>query len=163
MSVKKYYFAYGSNINLNDLSKWCKKKGHKPVTPVFSKPAKLYGYRLIFNYFSSCRNSSALNIGKNGNDEYICGVLFRLSEEDYQKIRKKEGACGENPYYVEIPVGVEVDGKLIKAKTFKAVKKREIEFQKPSREYLDIVRKGAEEFKLGKECIEKIEQAAKGN
>lgn len=56
------YFAYGSNMDKEDLDKWCEKKNYPIITPKSIVPAKLVGYRLVFNYSSSIRNCGAANI-----------------------------------------------------------------------------------------------------
>jgi hypothetical protein len=46
------YFAYGSNMDKEDLNTWCDEKKFPKITPKSIIPAKLVGYRLAFNYFS---------------------------------------------------------------------------------------------------------------
>ncbi|GAJ14557.1 unnamed protein product, partial [marine sediment metagenome] len=44
------YFAYGSNMDKQDLDKWCRRKGLPVVKFLSVFPAKLRGYKLTFNY-----------------------------------------------------------------------------------------------------------------
>ncbi len=149
-----YYFAYGSNMNWNDLDKWCKKKGYSPIAPGSNvEPGIVKGYRLIFNHWSRSRSGGALNITRSVGDE-VCGVLFTLSDEDFQKIKEKEG-----PVYKPRPVNVVLaDGRVIGAKAFKAKDSRKL--YPPTTEYLEIALAGAEYFDLGEKCLERIKKAA---
>jgi len=47
-----YYFAYGSNMDKEDLNRWCQDRGRPEVTFTDVSPARLKGYKLCFNYFS---------------------------------------------------------------------------------------------------------------
>lgn len=99
------------------------------------------------------KQGGALNIIKSAGDE-VCGVLFTLSDEDYQKIKRKEG-WAYKPYPVNVFLA---DGRVVGAKTFKAKDNREL--FPPNGEYLEIVLAGAEHFHLGEKCLERIKKAA---
>ena len=148
------YFAYGSNMNWEDLDKWCEERGYSSIDPGSHVESGVFSdYRLIFNYWSRSRNGGALNIIRSVGDE-VCGVLFTLSDEDFQKIKEKEG-----PAYKPYPVNVILaDGRVAGAKTFKAKAKHEL--FPPTDEYLKIVLEGAEYFDLGEKCLERIKKAA---
>lgn len=148
------YFAYGSNMNWDDLDKWCEKKGYFPIDPGSSTQSGIIkGYRLIFNHWSKSRGGGALNIIKSKKDE-VCGVFFTLSDEDFQKIKVKEGSAYK-PYPVNIFLK---SGRVVGAKTFKA--KDSLELYPPTDDYLKIVLGGADYFDLGEKCLERIKKAA---
>lgn len=148
------YFAYGSNMNWGDLDKWCEERGYSPMDPGSNvEPGVVRGYRLIFNHWSRFRDGGALNIIRSMGDE-VCGVLFTLSDEDFQKIKRKEGTAYK-PYPVNVFLA---DGRVEGAKTFKAKGSREL--FPPTSEYLEIVLVGAEYFELGEKCLERIKKAA---
>lgn len=149
-----YYFAYGSNMNWDDLDKWCEGKGYLPIDPGSNvEPGIIKGYRLIFNHWSKSRGGGALNIIRSMGDE-VCGILLTLSDEDFQKIKEKEG-----PAYKSCPVNVVLaDGRVVGAKAFKAKDSREL--YPPTNEYLEIVSVGAEHFNLGEKCLGQIKKAA---
>ena len=148
------YFAYGSNMNWDDLDKWCVKKGYDPIDPTsITETGVVKGYRLVFNHYSNSRGGGALNIVKSPADE-VCGVLFTLGEEDFKKIKEKEGLA-----YKPHPINVIwADDRVIGAKTFKAKDSREL--FPPTDKYLEIVLAGAEHFNLGEKCLEQIKKAA---
>ena len=147
------YFAYGSNMNWEDLDKWCEENGYSPIDPGSNvEPGYVKGYRLIFNHWSRSRGGGVLNIIRSVGDE-VCGVIFTLSDEDFQKIKEKEG-----PAYKSYPVNVvSADGKVFGVKSFKAKDSREL--YPPTDEYLEIVLAGVEYFDLGEKCLEQIKKA----
>lgn len=149
------YFAYGSNMNWDDLDRWCGEHGYSPIRPGSNvEHGVIEGYRLIFNHWSRSRKGGALNIIRSAGDE-VCGVLFTLEDEDFQKIKEKEG-----PIYKLYPVNVILaDGRVVGAKAFKAKDGREL--FSPTDEYLGIVLAGAEYFNLGEKCLEQIKKAAR--
>lgn len=146
------YFAYGSNMNWDDLDKWCEKHGYSPIDPSsLTQRGFIKDYKLVFNHYSKSRKGGALNITRSPGDK-VCGIVFTLSNEDFQKIRKKEGSA----YKLE-PVNVFLtEGGIVGAKTFKAKNNREL--HPPTEEYLKTVLEGAR--KLGANCLEQIKKAA---
>ncbi len=118
-----YYFAYGSNMDKEDLDKWCENRGLPKVKFLNISPAKLNGYKLSFNYFSTTRNGGAANLMGSKND-CVYGLLVEIGEGNLETIRAKEGCpcC-----YKEIPVDVEkFDETVVRdVKTYKVVKNRE--------------------------------------
>jgi len=149
------YFAYGSNMNEEDLARWCRKKGYEPVRPLRREVAVLRGWRLVFNYYSHSRKGGAANIEPREGCE-VWGVLMELSEEDYEKIRKKEGAprC-----YEEITVTVVTrDGRVVDGvKTFRVARGRESGgFVPPTREYLNLIVEAAERYQFPKWYIDEL-------
>lgn len=147
------YFAYGSNMNWDDLDQWCRKKNCKPIDPgTQTDVGYIEGYKLVFDKYSETRGGGALNI-KQSSGNKVYGVLFYMQKEDFTKVSKKEGEK-----YKKIPVNVVLrEGRTIGAKTFKAENEREL--SEPTPEYLEIVLQGAKKF-LDENCYKKIEQAA---
>jgi len=151
-----YYFAYGSNMDKEDLDKWCQKRGLPKVKFLNTSPAKLNGYKLSFNYFSTCRNAGAANIMVSKSD-CVYGLLVEIGEGDLKTIRKKEGCPN---YYNEICVDVEkFDGTVVRdVKTYKVVKDRERSgHQPPTRHYLQLIIKNAKKYKFPNCYIESLE------
>lgn len=149
------YFAYGSNMNWDDLDKWCESKGYNCLHPgTWVEKGVINGYRLEFNHYSYSRNGGALNIVKYSNEK-VCGVLFDLSEEDFKKVEEKEGSKYEiKSVNVYLSDTEEIKG----AKTFRVKDTRK--HYSPSSEYLDVVLAGADYFNLEEECIAQIKKAA---
>ncbi len=146
------YFAYGSNMDKDDLDKWCRKKGYTLIEYSNVVPAKLKDVKLAFNYFSKCRGGGVANIMKSkGNAVY--GLLVGLKECDKHKIQRKEGCP---TYYREIKVNVEIfKGEVIKdVITYKVVEEREQNRQvEPTKDYLQLIIQNAKKYDFPKDYI----------
>ena len=150
------YFAYGSNIDKKDLDKWCENHNSPLVNPTHITPARLDGYKLVFNYFSTSRNAGAANIIESPGD-CTYGLLMELEERDRVIIRLKEGYPR---YYGEICADVETfDGKLINdVITYKVVRDREKrEHRPPTKCYLHLIIVNAKKYGFPEEYIEYLE------
>ena len=77
-------------MDKEDLDKWCDEKNFCKITPKSVIPAKLVGYRLTFNYFSTIRNCGAANIMEVENGK-VYGLLMEIDNDELQIIRDKEG------------------------------------------------------------------------
>lgn len=146
------YFAYGSNMDKDDLDKWCIKRKHPIIKFKKIIPVKLSGYKLCFNYYSSTRNAGAANITKD-DDSFLYGLLVDIEDPEITIIREKEGYPN---YYNEIYVSVESSkGEIIKdVVTYKVVKKREsIENIKPTFYYLNLIIKNSEKYGFPEDYI----------
>jgi len=149
------YFAYGSNMDKTDLDKWCKKKGYNKIKFLNITPVILKDYKLCFNYFSISRNCGAANVMEFKSSN-VYGLLIKLPEKDKAKIREKEGHPN---YYIEIPINVETfEGNLVKgALTYKVIKEKEKkEHQPPSKYYMSLIIKNAENYKFPVDYINYI-------
>jgi cation transport regulator ChaC len=150
-----YYFAYGSNMDEEDLKTWCKNKSKSFPQWKLLGTACLENYRLAFNYYSSGRNGGAANLMESQNSR-VYGLLFEMSESDRETIREKEGFPN---YYVEITITVKHrDNTISDVTTYKVVKNKEkIEHQKPSRSYMGLILKNAYNNKFPDEYIRYLE------
>src|SRR4029077_8261611 len=86
----RHYFAYGSNMNDEDLARWCNEKSKPVVNLRTPKVAVLQDYDLAWNYFSNTRKGGVANIMPE-RGSHVEGVLFELSETDLEVIAQKEG------------------------------------------------------------------------
>lgn len=150
-----HYFAYGSNMHKGDLDEWCRRKGYDPVTFVRKENAVLKDWQIVFNYYSLTRKGGVANIALSEGEE-VWGLLLEVSEKDYRKILRKEGAPN---YYEEVEVGVSTDRSngAKRAKTFRVVKERERkEFQPPKQSYLNLLIESAERCSFPARYIEQL-------
>lgn len=148
-----WYFAYGSNMNKDDLDKWCKKKGYPQITLTSPARATLLNHKLSFTHCSRCRKGGVADIVFcEGNA--VEGILCRITESDLKRIDKKEGA--PNVYRRKnVSVALE-NGTTKHAITYEACQK-EGPFL-PSREYMSIIIEGAKAHRLSKNYISKLEK-----
>ena len=151
------YFAYGSNMDKEDLNTWCDKKNYPKIALKSIIPAKLVGYRLAFNYFSSLRKCGVANIMEVENGE-VYGLLIEIDSDELQVIRKKEGCPN---YYQEITIFVDIlEGqRMVKAITYKVAKNKESNCHKPpSKYYLDLIISNAIKHQFPSFYIEALER-----
>ena len=78
--TKQLYFAYGSNLNINDFEQWCLSRGYPAglLTPVGR--ASLRDFELSFGYHSSSREGGVLDI-REGRGRLVPGVIFEVAVE----------------------------------------------------------------------------------
>jgi cation transport regulator ChaC len=140
------YFAYGSNMDEQDLRAWCLSRGCKIPEMILIGKAFLKDYELTFNCYSRIRKGGVANIMPKSS---VCthGLLFNISNDDIEILRKKEGypKC-----YEEIPVSVNFSGQFIKdVTTYKVLKSKEISsHQKPTDAYMNLIISNARKFNL---------------
>jgi len=157
------YFAYGSNMNQEDLNDYCRKKG-RPLIHLASRSPKvclLRDFRLDFNYYSPSRRGGTANIEPT-RGEQVEGVLFNLNNVDKDTIDDKEGAPS---YYREILVSVVLrnDTKIENVTTYTVCEDKKREFTPPTRKYKQIIIDGAKAFGLSEEWIKKLEKIPSKN
>jgi gamma-glutamylcyclotransferase (GGCT)/AIG2-like uncharacterized protein YtfP len=140
-----YYFGYGSNANLAELSKRCQRYGKigdllKPVTVAY-----LPDMELAFNYFSTVRNGGALNVMPR-RGSVVAGVVFEVTEVGWEMLDQKEGA----PYCYERKQRVVLteDGRELPVTLYEVTRESLCEFTRPTEEYLNVVITGFQEFGL---------------
>ena len=143
MTRNRLYFAYGSNLNLDDLRDWCIQRGYDfPI----SQPVS-HGYvpdmELVFNYHSSTRGGGALNLELRLG-HVVTGMLFEVSPGGWEALNAKEGAPG---YYRQkrVPVLTD-DGDRVDAVTYEVVPERVRDFVAPTEDYVNAVKAGMREF-----------------
>jgi hypothetical protein len=156
------YFAYGSNMDEDDFEKQCNIKQWSKVNFQNTRPAKLPGYKIQFNYFSKGRGGGAANIMESPED-CVYGLLSEIEDSDLETIRKKEGYSEDctKCYYNEICVNVqELRGNIVQfVKTYKVSKSRETPTnQSPTKEYLDLIINNAKKHGFPPEYIEYLNQ-----
>ena len=97
--MKRYYLAYGSNLNLNQMRRRC--PNAKKVGSFL-----LRGYELEFRYY--------LTIKESPNGEVPLGI-FEIDENDERNLDRYEGYP---THYFKEEIEVELNGKSIKAMVY---------------------------------------------
>ncbi len=149
------YFAYGSNLNLDDWRARVREEAREGLVPLHK--AVLPGYELAFDYHSQSRNGGALNV-RPRHGRAVEGMVFAVTECAWAELDRKEGAPN---CYERIPVLVlEPDGNEMEVITYQVCEERRLAsgWMKPTDEYLDIVRAGYKHWKLD---VTELEAAAK--
>lgn len=128
------YFAYGSNMDEEDLESWCLRNRYSPIRPLAKEVAVLRGWKLVFNHYSPRRKGGVANIQKCESEE-VWGLLMEITEDDFRKLRKKEGA--PEVYQEELVSVLTRAGSVKEAITF-VVKRPAAQFVPPTHHYLLI-------------------------
>ena len=141
------YFAYGSNLNLKDLTKWEKehvkniKKSFKDSINILDEIFFLPDYQLQFSVDSHTRKGGVLDVTPMVGHA-VAGKLFVL--ENWDLLKSKENAPD---FYKKIPVTViDENGKTFDAFTYVVNSKNKTKYVKPNPDYVKIVSKGYKEF-----------------
>lgn len=147
---RRWYFAYGSNMNTEQLENRIGRRG------VSWKIACLPGYELVFDK-PSCDGTGYANIRVKA-EATVYGVLYELTEPELRKLDAYEGV--PRHYRREKIVAVLEDGERVVAETYIAVLTREV--LRPSEGYLSRIIEGAEEHGLPADYIEGLRRRAYG-
>lgn len=138
--LKNFYFAYGSNLKDAECRSTAREAQAYGV-------AFLPGFRLSFTKHSVKRQGDAANIRRDATS-MVWGYVYRVTDEDRQKLNKREGGYEETPatVYLLAP-NSEDDPTSLTAFTFAAPEDCP-QLCGPPAGYLDIIIQGAEERKL---------------
>jgi cation transport regulator ChaC len=126
---KVWYFAYGSNLNVDTMKT---RIGDWQL----SKRALVRNYRLVFNVYSKKRNGYTANLQPSENfEDTVLGVVYRITPEQMHQLEKFEGVTP-----TELGVELEDGNEISHAKVFlwKSVEKE----RDPPKEYRRIIEQG---------------------
>jgi len=136
------YFAYGSNMDINDLLQWCETRKLSLSQFELTGTAYIEGFKLSFNHYSKERKGGVANIisqhDTDNSSIRTYGLLFEIDNQTRNIIRKKEGYPQD---YGEIELCVHLaNGTTVKAITYKVQKKMEtVSEKKPTGYYLGLI------------------------
>ena len=153
----KLYFAYGSNLDLDDLRLWCKNENQPfPLKIGYDVArARALGVELSFSYRSSSRNGGVLDL-KEREGQVVDGMLFEVVEHGWEVLDRKEGA----PHcYERVPVNVCCDNdEMATVSTYTVVPSRRDPdgYVRPTKDYMEIVRRGRQSFGLDVRQLELV-------
>ena len=145
MAKTKYYLAYGSNLNMEQMQWRC--PDAKPLGT-----AEISGYRLIFKGSSS---GAYLTIEQEAASSVPVAV-WAVSEADEARLDRYEGF--PRFYYkkeLDITYTGMVSGKKRKVRAFVYIMHEDRSFGIPSKMYMDICREGYDDFGLDRTVLKK--------
>ena len=139
------YFAYGSNLNLGDWRRFCRKNrlDDSGIRP--RQMAWLPDEAQAFNYHSESRSGGALSI-QSQRGAIVEGYLFDVSPEGWAALDRKEGH--PRHYRRETVPVIDANGSEIQAVTYRTAPEKRVSFVAPATEYLAICHAGREAFEL---------------
>lgn len=136
-------FAYASNMNLGFLKSWLTQHGGRPDGIRGAAPATLADHKVVFNYPSPTGTTANLAAAKG---ETVHGVLLEVDDAALQKLEQKEGVPRA---YQRVRVAVTDErGKVHDDAYALTAPPERCKEGAPKKKYLEIILKGAEEFKL---------------
>lgn len=150
-----WVFAYGSNMDLEDLGLWLKNSNLPPARIVQARVAKLVGYRLVWNHFSKTRGGGVANIEPADSD--LPGVALHVDGQTLSALDRKEGYPSR--YGRSLAETVLGSGTRIQAWAYRVQSEHWIDgVVHPSRHYKGILVRGATRFGLPLEHISHLSE-----
>jgi len=146
--MKRYYFAYGSNLSEEDRAAYsppCPPGALKKVSVAF-----LPDRQLGFTRRSTTRGGGVLDVVPSRGC-VVAGVLFEATEAGWAWLDKKEGS--PRHYRHLDTVVLTADGRMVPVRTYEVVD-RSLIFVSPADAYLDICRKAWEDHGLDLTALE---------
>ena len=176
MSKNNLYFAYGSNLNQQDLEEWRKENPeYADVDLKFNKVTNAYlpAFRLGFTRKSKMARRQYMGVAdvvpSDDPLSRVWGAIYELTEEQLEKIDHYEGYRKDRDpkknFYNRLQVEV-VDKRGVKQAclTYQAEvgdeKKRKCLYHRPCEQYCEVMRKGGEDHGLAKEFFEHLKVAS---
>ncbi|WP_141734057.1 cytochrome b5 domain-containing protein [Oligoflexus tunisiensis] len=139
-----YYFGYGSNMSITSL----KAKG---VEPLSAEPAILDGWKLSFNIPDFFLIEGGTGNITSAPQHNVHGILYSCRDEHLKVLDELE-ALGVNYKRVKLMVTT-YTGRTVSAFAYTGIEERLKEGYQPSRRYLNILLRGAEQMGLDPEYI----------
>lgn len=146
--MKKYYLAYGSNLNLHQMSYRC--KSANPIGNVIIKD-----YRLV--YKGSADQYSYLTLEQSKNSIVPLG-LYEVSYSDILSLDLYEGYP---KFYSKYYIPIKINGKVKKAIIY--IMNKNFDYHLPSQKYIDICTKGYNDFGFDKNILKQALEDTKRN
>ena len=143
--MKKFYFAYGSNLNIDDLREYEKRKKKVLVDTINILDGIFFlpDYELQLPVKSSTRKGGVLDVTPNIGHA-VAGKLFEI--DNWDLLDKKEGST-----YFYKPIDITVideNGKTFDAITYVVNSEKQEGYQKPHEDYVRVVSEGYADFKI---------------
>jgi gamma-glutamylcyclotransferase (GGCT)/AIG2-like uncharacterized protein YtfP len=143
--MRDFYFAYGSNLNIDDLREYEKRKEKVFVDSINILDGIFFlpDYELQFPVKSSTRKGGVLDVTPN-TGHAVAGKLFEI--DNWDLLNAKENS----PYfYKQIDVTViDENGKTFDAVTYVVNSELQQGYQKPHEDYVRVVSDGYANFKI---------------
>lgn len=152
-----WIFAYGSNMNLPDLTRWLQANGHGHTGPQQVAAARIPDYELSWNYRSQARRGGAANAVRRAGAE-LRGLALRADEPLLAAIDAKEGHParydrGNEPVHAELLAC----GSAVRAWLYRVTPAYESDVPVPPRAaYLRLLIDAAERHGLGDDYVARL-------
>lgn len=149
----RLYFAYGSNLNLEQMKQKCS-------NPRVLSIARLDGYKIGFYGYSSTWDGAVETVIPDVQSE-VWGVLYQLDAGGWESLDNCQDARADGTgAYFHYPVEVMVDKQQIIQEATIYKKDRLGQPQLPSTEYLSVIVQGAKEQGLPENYVAALQNIA---
>lgn len=142
------YFAYGSVLSLAHAREWCASHALSEATFLGGTPARLSGWKLVFDVPSRFWQGRVANL-EQADGSAVEGVVFEVDDADRIAVLRKEGVA--TGLYRELKLPVQVGDETVEASVFVAEAERRVEQGPASSRYVDALVDGARERGLSAE------------
>jgi hypothetical protein len=143
-----WYFAYGSNLNSQAVTEWCRHFGHRPPGMKTGRAGVLDNYRLCFPVFSEYWGGGIADIVYDPG-KYVAGAIFEVTDADMAVLdlkvqRKVDNSGKELGVYrrIEVKVSPLGRGEPVTAITYQGLNTDRYSIP-PTQHYMDSVIQGA--------------------
>jgi hypothetical protein len=134
--IMPLYFAYGSNLDVNQMKRRCPESKIKVA-------GYLRGYRLNFTWYSPGWGGGVADVVVD-TQKVVWGVAYELTIKDLELLDFYEGYP---EIYTRFQTSIETSmGTLNDVRVYSVVNKST--FILPAREYLEIIKRGADRFEF---------------
>ena len=147
---EKLIVSFGSNTNLDDLNSYAKRNGFPENCFHFEKVIQLPDHKLAFDTNSNKRGGGVLNIQR-AIGHITEAALFSTTQVGLEILREKEGVPFK--YEEKQIIAIDHDGSEIPALTYIVKPELRKPYFAPSDDYLNICRKGYEDFGIDTENL----------
>lgn len=142
------YFAYGSVLSLAHAREWCASHALDSATFLGGTPARLSGWKLVFDVPSRFWQGRVANLVE-AEGSAVEGVVFEVNDADRIAVLRKEGVA--TGLYRELKLPVQVGDETVEASVFVAEAEKRVEPGPASSRYVDALVEGARERGLSQE------------
>jgi len=148
-------FAYGSNLNAEDLGRWCATQGRPNPGLEFVSTAVLPDHELAFTHYSAARQGGVLDVRRR-RGQGVEGAVYRVPPGAWATLDAKEGAPN---VYERVPACViDPHGVLLQVYTYRIRAAGPVRFVTPRAEYLNVVARGLSVHGLSEVALQSAAQ-----
>jgi hypothetical protein len=147
------YFSYGSNMNQDNMDRFCDSKQRPRIDLRLRNPRNgiLPGYKLDFNYRSRLMGGGAGNLTPSAGD-YVEGVVYEMEADDMITLDMKEGLPSAYKR-IMVPINLYDGTQLQGVVAYLACDDRIVPFCPPTEQYKQDLIEGAKANGLTTEWI----------
>lgn len=150
-------FAYGSNMNIEDLRDWLEAQGFSRADVAPLGVAVLKDFRLVWNYFSTSRGGGAANVEPFPKSS-LYGLLLEVTPAGLEALDKKEGhpkyySRGSSRMKISLVEGGDRDAWVYIANHEKCSSSPVL----PKRQYLSLILDAAKQHRFPKQYVVELQ------